>query len=129
MIGIFDSGVGGFCALHEVKRLLPRKNILYIADRKHAPYGTKSEEEIVAYTKANIKRLERLGAEMILIACCSASSIYSRLDEKEKRIAVPIINPAAEKAASLAQSILVIATERTVKSKEFSKKIKEINRK
>ena len=45
MIGIFDSGVGGLTALSELRRLLPRTDMIYLADREHAPFGTKSEEE------------------------------------------------------------------------------------
>ena len=127
MIGIFDSGVGGFCALAEVRRLLPRENILYIADRRNAPYGTKSEDDIIAFTEANIKRLVRQGATAVLIACCSASSVYSKLKDEEKIISVPIILPASQKAAKIGRNILVIATERTVKSKEFSRSIKSID--
>ena len=46
MIGVFDSGVGGICAFRRVRELLPREDIVYLADRKNAPYGTKSEDEI-----------------------------------------------------------------------------------
>ena len=45
MIGIFDSGVGGICAYHKLRELLPREDILYLGDRKNAPYGTKPKDE------------------------------------------------------------------------------------
>lgn len=122
MIGVFDSGVGGYCAFREIRRLLPRENIVYLADRKNAPYGTKSEDEIIALTKADIKRLKAVGARKILIACCTASSVYDYLDEGEREISLPIITPAA-KIAALGRKIAVIATERTVKSEIFSREI------
>ena len=123
MIGIFDSGVGGFCAYQEARRLLPRENILYLADRKNAPYGTKSEDEIIALTRADIKRLKNAGARKILIACCTASSIHHKLDDEERQISLPIITPAAEIAAKSAKRILVIATEHTAKSSAFKREI------
>ena len=123
MIGIFDSGVGGFCAYQEARRLLPRENILYLADRKNAPYGTKSEDEIIALTRADIKRLKNAGARKILIACCTASSIHHKLDDEERQISLPIITPAAEIAAKSAKRILVIATEHTAKSSAFKMEI------
>lgn len=126
MIGIFDSGVGGFCALREIRRLLPREDIVYLADRKNAPYGTKSEDEIICLTKADIKRLCAYGVKKILIACCTASSVYASLDRWEREISLPIIKPAAQKAAS-GKRIAVIATERTVKSAVFSKEISKIS--
>lgn len=122
MIGIFDSGVGGICAFQEVRRLLPREDILYLADRKNAPYGTKTKEEILALTRADIKRLRLMGADKILIACCTASSVYDLLNEEEREISLPIIRPASEKAAS-GRRIAVIATERTVLSGVFEKEL------
>lgn len=122
MIGVFDSGVGGYCAFREIRRLLPREDIVYLADRKNAPYGTKSEDEIIAFTRANIKRLRSIGVEKILIACCTASSVYDALDEGEREISLPIITPGAKMAAS-GKKIAVIATERTVKSRAFSREI------
>ena len=123
MIGIFDSGVGGFCAYREVRRILPRENILYLADTKNAPYGTKSEDEIIALTRADIKRLKNAGARKILIACCTASTIYEKLDDEERQISLPIIKPAAEKAAKVGKRIAVIATEHTARSSAFGRLI------
>ena len=125
MIGVFDSGVGGICAFRELRRLMPREDIVYLADRKNAPYGTKSEEQIIALVKADIKRLRTVGAEKILIACCTASCIYDSLSYDEKQISLPIINPAAEKAVKCGERIMVIATERTVLSGVFTREVKK----
>ena len=125
MIGIFDSGVGGLTALHEVRRLMPRANLTYLADKENAPYGTKSEEEIMLCVKHNLERLRTLGAEKILIACCTASTLHSRLTPEEREISVPIIVPAARAAAKATRNgkIAVIATRATVRSRAFSKAI------
>lgn len=122
MIGVFDSGVGGLCAYRELRRLLPRQDIIYLADRKNAPYGTKSKDELIALTKNDIKRLREMGAEKILIACCTASTVYPYLDEGEKEISLPIITPAAL-AASKCDRAMVIATNHTVASHAFGKAI------
>ena len=122
MIGIFDSGVGGFCAFREVRRLLPREDIVYLADRKNAPYGTKTKDEITALTKADINTLLSFGVSKILIACCTASSVYDSLSDREREICLPIIRAAAERAAS-GRSIAVIATEGTVRSGIFTREI------
>ena len=127
MIGIFDSGVGGLCACKEVRRLLPREDILFLADRKNAPYGTKSKDEILKFTKNNIKLLRKLGADKILIACCTASSLYNLLSHSEREIATPIITPAARLAAELGGRVAVIATNHTVKSHAFSREIVKIS--
>ena len=122
MIGIFDSGVGGFNALYEVRKMLPSADILYLADRDNAPYGTKDEDELIRLVKNDIKRLSERGARAILIACCTASTVYSRLSEYEKRISIPIIAPAARQAA-IGKRITVIATNATVRSHSFKNEI------
>ena len=129
MIGIFDSGVGGLVSYRELRRLLPKEDILYLADRRNAPYGTKSKDELIMLVKRDISRLTLLGAEKILIACCTASTVYGELSECEKDISIPIISPTAKHLATLAQEsahpyrIAVIATEHTKDSKAFSDSI------
>ena len=127
MIGIFDSGVGGICAFKQVRELLPNEDIIYLADRRNAPYGTKTPYEILRFTENNIKKLKSCGAEQILIACCTASSLYERLPPWAREISLPIIRPAAIKAAEAGQNIAVIATRHTCKIKAFKSEIEKIS--
>lgn len=130
MIGVFDSGVGGLTALKELRELLPNADLCYFADRKNAPYGTKSEDELVLLVKEDIRRLREFGAQKILIACCTAGTVYHRLSDGEKEISQPIIAPAARRAARLTKNgkIGVIATERTVRSHAFLKAAEAISK-
>ncbi len=125
MIGVFDSGVGGYNALYELRRCLPRCDILYLADRENAPYGTKERDEVLRLVKRNIRILKERGASHILIACCTASALYPELKLSEREISLPIIAPAARVAAE-GERIAVIATERTVRERAFSEAIKKI---
>ena len=126
MIGVFDSGIGGLTALFELRRLLPRTDMIYLADRANAPYGTKSEDEILSLAENCIKRLKDAGAAKILIACCTASTLHSRLPDAARSITTPIIVPAARAAAKVSRGrIAVIATEATVRSHAFSRAILE----
>lgn len=127
MIGVFDSGVGGICAFSELRRLLPMEDIIYLADRKNAPYGTKTKDEIISLTRANIKRLVAMGSERVLIACCTASTIHGELSGAEREVSLPIIAPAARLAAHRGRRIAVIATEHTVSSHAFSREIGKIS--
>lgn len=126
MIGIFDSGIGGLCSLYEYKRLCPKESVIYLSDGENAPYGTKSKDEILAITKRNIKTLYSSGATEILIACCTASTVWDSLDVWERGISYPIISPAAKAAACCGKRIAVIATEQTVNSGCFREKILEM---
>ena len=119
MIGVFDSGVGGLSSYRELKRLLPSEDIIYLADRRNAPYGTKDRDTVLKYTRNNIKALRERGARHILIACCTASSVFPLLEPEERRQITPIISPAAEAALTHGKRVAVIATEQTVRSHAF----------
>ena len=125
MIGVLDSGVGEFNSVRELKRLLPRCDIACFADRKNAPYGTKSEDELISLVRRGIDRLTCLGAEKILLACCTASSIWEKLDSKRKNISRPIIEWGISPLTGEEKRVLVIATEHTVRSGAFSRVIHE----
>ena len=129
MIGVFDSGVGGLSAIKELKRLSPSVDICFLADKEHAPYGTKTEDELTELVYSDIKRLMISGADTVLMACCSASTVFQNLPISMREIAYPIIHPAAKRAAEVTTDgrIGVIATERTVASHAFSRELSEMN--
>lgn len=128
MLGVFDSGVGGYCAVYELRARLPRADILYLADRKNAPYGTKNRPELIRLVTEDIRRLADRGAEKILIACCTASTVWDSLDGWARDISIPIIRPAAEAAARLAGAgVAVIATEATVRCGAFKNELSAVS--
>lgn len=126
MTGIFDSGAGGLAALSELRRLLPKEDIIFLCDKENAPYGTKSDTDIAAIAEGNIKRLINAGASRVLIACCTASALYGRLSDYARSASVPIIAPAAKYATEVSKSgrIAVIATNLTVSLGAFDKAIR-----
>lgn len=125
MIGVFDSGVGGFNSIPALRKKLPRADIVYLADRKNAPYGTKSEDEVLVFAEGCIDRLMSYGAERILMACCTASTVWHKMDESRRNVAVPIIQYAENGLRGDERRVLVIATERTVADGAFVKAIKK----
>ena len=129
MIGVFDSGVGGLCSFERLNKLIKNEELIYLADKKNAPYGTKTKPEIISLAKSNISKLRALGARKILIACCTASGIYSELSEDEQRIAFPIITPASKEALKAAENgkIAVISTAFTAKNHIFKNEILKQN--
>ena len=50
-IGIFDSGIGGLTVLRELKKLLPNESFVYVGDTAHVPYGNKSNDSIIKFSK------------------------------------------------------------------------------
>jgi len=122
MIGVFDSGIGGLCSFERLCELVKDEELVYLADRKHAPYGTKTVEEVASRTRHNVSLLRKIGAEKILIACCTASGTYTLLDPDDRAVAIPIIYPAAKAAINAAGAygkITVISTALTAKAHLF----------
>lgn len=73
-IGVFDSGVGGFTVLRELRAMLPTARLRYLADTAYAPYGSRSPEEIRLRSFAVTEHLIERGAQLIVIACNTATA-------------------------------------------------------
>ena len=125
MVGIFDSGRGGELALRYFRRMMPSADIAFLADRKNAPYGAKSRERIIAIAERNIELLRGHGASTVLIACCTASTVYGDLSDGMRRDVIPIIDETARRAANTSETgrIGVLATSATVRSKAFENSV------
>ena len=126
-IGIFDSGVGGLTVLAEIRKSLPNENIIYLGDTKNFPYGNRSKEEIIQFAKQNVKTLIERGAKVIVIACGTATS--QAIDVLKEEFQIPIIgiiDPTVEYIKNQNyRQIGVIATEGTIRSGAWEKKLKE----
>lgn len=73
-IGVFDSGEGGLSVLKEITRLLPEAEYVYYSDDAHCPYGEKSPEYIQDRARAITERLLKEGADVIVVACNTATA-------------------------------------------------------
>ncbi|MDD3619741.1 MAG: glutamate racemase, partial [Desulfobulbaceae bacterium] len=128
MIGVFDSGVGGMTVARAIEQLCHGLPLIYFGDIARTPYGSKSPDTIIRYSRNNTDFLLEQGAEVIVIACNSASSTAA--DALRAHYQVPIldvITPATRKAAQISESgrIGVIGTRATVKSGMYPRRIRE----
>ena len=73
-VGVFDSGEGGLSVLKEITRLLPEAEYVYYSDNAHCPYGEKSPEYIQDRARAITERLLKEGADVIVVACNTATA-------------------------------------------------------
>ena len=71
-IGVFDSGVGGLTVAREIMRNLPSEKIVYFGDTARVPYGSKSKETIIRYSRQIIRFLQEQQDNAIVIACKTA---------------------------------------------------------
>lgn len=129
MIGLFDSGLGGLTVVKEVWQQLPDYQVLYLGDTARLPYGTKQAELIQRWSKENISWLFDHGAEVVVIACHTASAWA--FDLVQAQFSQPIFNvitPGIKEALKRTQSgrIGVIATPGTIKSQIYQRRIKEL---
>lgn len=120
-IGIFDSGVGGTSIWKEIQVLLPNERTIYLADSKNAPYGEKSEQEILQFSIKNTEYLLGQNCKLIVVACNTATT--NAITYLRKTYDVPFIGiePAIKPAAlhSVAKTIGVLATKGTLTSSLF----------
>ena len=59
-IGVFDSGVGGLTVAREIMRQLPCENVVYFGDTARVPYGSKSKETIIRFSRQIIRFLKKI---------------------------------------------------------------------
>ncbi len=121
-LGIFDSGEGGYNLLRHARLRNNRDDVIFLCDRANSPYGTKREYELRHIVEENIATLKRMGAEKIIIACCTACTVYRDLADTEE--VYPILGLAARVAERVSKrEVAVIATGATVRSGEFARQI------
>jgi glutamate racemase len=121
-IGVFDSGFGGLTVLKALLELIPEADYTYFGDTARLPYGSKSAETVARYAVEAAHFLESHGAQMLVIACNSATALaLDRINAAAHVPVVGVVEPGAEAAASATknQKIVVIGTEATVSSHAY----------
>lgn len=126
-IGVFDSGVGGLTVAREIMRQLPCENVVYFGDTARVPYGSKSKETIIRFSRQIIRFLKTKHVKAIVIACNTASALA--LDTVQTETDVPVIGvivPGARAAVNETENkkIGVVGTEATIRSETYTKIIK-----
>lgn len=120
-IGVLDSGFGGVNVLAEAARLLPGEDFIFLGDNLHAPYGDRTPDEVLAFTRATVLQLVGLGCKAIVIACNTATSVAADALRAEYRLPIIGMEPALKPAALLPQdgAVLVMATTMTLQLNKF----------
>src|SRR5437868_4917260 len=127
-IGVFDSGFGGLTVLRALLPLIASANYIYLGDTARLPYGSKSRETIVRYAVSSAQFLHGRGAELLVIACNTASALA--LEDLRGAMPIPVvgvIEPGTEAAVRACRSalpsriaaanppeVMVLATQATV---------------
>lgn len=128
-IGVFDSGIGGLTVLRELVEGMPAEDFIYLGDTARLPYGTKSSEVIIRYSRENTEFLLAKGIKLLVVACNTSSAIA--LHEISRATIVPVIGviePGARAAINASRSgkIGVIGTEATIASGAYTRALQQL---
>lgn len=128
-IGMFDSGVGGLTVAREVMRNIPNERIVYFGDTARVPYGGKSKETILRYSRQIVRFLEQQDVKAIVVACNTASAFA--LEDIQKELDIPmigVVKPGAKVACETTRNnrIGVIGTRGTIASGLYTEFIRKI---
>ncbi|HKO20548.1 MAG TPA: glutamate racemase [Acidobacteriaceae bacterium] len=128
-IGVFDSGFGGLTVLRELLSAVPDARYLYLGDTARLPYGSKSRETIVRYALSSARFLQERGAQLLVVACNTATALA--LNELRAALPIPVIgviDPGTRAAARACPpsgdtrpTVLVLATQATVESHAYAR--------
>jgi glutamate racemase len=123
-IGVFDSGFGGLTVLKALLEVIPTAEYLYFGDTARLPYGSKSVETVARYACEAAKFLEHQGAEMLVVACNTATALA--LDQIQHAASVKVlgvVEPGAQRALAESRNrkVVVIGTDATVSSHAYQR--------
>ena len=121
MIGIFDSGVGGLSVFREIRKVLPDEKYIYFSDSAHCPYGEKTREYITERARAITRMLLDAGADIIVVACNTATAAAISSLRNEFPVKFIGMEPAVKPAAMSTRTgvVGVLATAGTLKADKY----------
>ncbi len=125
-IGVFDSGIGGLTVLKELLNRLPGESFVYFGDTARVPYGTKSTETVLKFSRENVTFLLDHSVKFIVVACNTASAGAVPRLQKEFRVPIlGVIEPGARAAVEMSRTsrIGVIGTAGTIRSGAYQQRI------
>jgi glutamate racemase len=128
-IGVFDSGMGGLTVVREMMSQLPNESIIYFGDTARVPYGPKSPDTVLRYSREITSFLKGEGVKVLVVACNTATAhALPALRREFDMPIVGVIEPGARAAAAVTKTkrVGVIGTAGTIKSKAYEKEIRKI---
>ena len=125
-VGVFDSGLGGLTVLRAFDELCPSADLVYFGDTARVPYGTRENSELRIFASQNVELLKRHGANGVIAACGTVSSLLT--SEEFSSFGIPfsgVVSAAATAAAkrTVTGRIGVLGTAATVRNRGFKKDI------
>ncbi len=129
-VGVFDSGVGGLTVVREIRRAFPAEDILYFGDTARVPYGNKSPETVIRYSREIGRFLLKQRIRHLVVACNTSSSVALEILERELPVPVlGMIDPGARAAARATRNgrVGLIGTRATVASGAYPAALEKLD--
>ncbi|HBB27004.1 TPA: glutamate racemase [Candidatus Gracilibacteria bacterium] len=127
MIGFFDSGIGGLTVLREFRKILPEYDYCYFGDNARCPYGDRDDATIRQYTEEGVEFLFDQGAEIVILACNTATAHAIRYLQQvrfpDKKILGVTIPGAEHIIEGGYRKVGVLATESTVRNRAYKERV------
>ena len=129
-IGVFDSGLGGLTVVRQLAAVLPREDLVYFGDTARVPYGTRTDDTILKYSRQDAAFLLSRGIKLMIAACGTSSSVAGATLKSE--VPVPFFEMVGETARVAAahaprKKIGLLATPATVRSHSHREHLKRID--
>ncbi len=104
-----------------IKKVMPSEKIIYVFDRKHAPYGTRSDRYIKKRARKVCSFLALRGVKMLVVACNTATA--TTIESLRKKFSIPIIGvePPVKQAVETVKEgkVLLLCTVATARQKRI----------
>lgn len=115
--------------LKELRQILPDENCIYFGDTKNMPYGEKSKEQLIKFSRGIFEFFEKQGVKAVVMACNTTSAVtYDILKNDFDFKIYPIIQSVTKIFAELPiKKIGVLATHATINSHAYKNGINKIN--
>ena len=129
-IGVFDSGVGGLTVLREIMRRSPRESTIYLGDNARAPYGVRTDDQVLAFSTQSLDALVERDVKALVVACNTSTAVGIAAFRRRYDLPVlGVIRPGASAAALATRNrrVGVIATPATIRSHAYFNAIKDEN--
>ena len=129
-IGVFDSGVGGISVLRDIRGLMPREDLLYVADSGNVPYGSKPDSFIRERSERITRWLLAEGAKAIVVACNTATAAAATYLRERFEVPIVAMEPAIKPAVAATRSgvVGVLSTVGTARSERLTALIERFGR-
>lgn len=123
-IVVFDSGLGSLSIIKPIRKKMSA-DIIYFADQKNFPYGTKSLIKLRKIINSTIIMLEKkFNPDLIVVGSNTPSLLLKDITKKSNVVGVfPPLSDAIKKTKS--NSIAILATKSVVESTALKKYVKK----